>query len=161
MAHSQSLPGKNQSSIPLRENCAPKHPQLNSMAATDLVPCFYTGQNYRCEKPIKVHTRAEVREFKKMKLGEFVEHGKLFLFFQKVAERLKQIWDGPLGVGNLLPFARPRSSGDKLHYEIPHAGDRSLYARHHRRLLSVSARNQIWPARGPQFRFQNLANVIG
>lgn len=32
-------------------------------------------------------------------------------------------WDGPLGVGNLLPFARLKNYGDKLHYEMPHAND--------------------------------------
>lgn len=32
-------------------------------------------------------------------------------------------WDGPLGVGNLLPFARLHNYGDKLHYEMPMAND--------------------------------------
>ena len=31
-------------------------------------------------------------------------------------------WDGPLGVGNVLPFAK-QSDGKPLHYEIPALGD--------------------------------------
>ena len=71
---------------------------------------------------------------------------------EELLSRRPYLWDGPLGIGNLLPFAKPYSDGAKLHYEIPRAGDRSLFARHHRRSLSISARNQIWPASGPQFR---------
>jgi hypothetical protein len=48
--------------------------------------------------------------------------------------------DGPIGVGNLLPFARTNNNGDKLHYEIPMAGDRTVYRRHSRRRISVSHR---------------------
>lgn len=54
----------------------------------------------------------------------------------RAAEVRVGFFDGPLGVGNLLPFAKPRSDGAKLHYEIPMAGDRSLLHRHglyHRR----------------------------
>ncbi|HEX3941602.1 MAG TPA: hypothetical protein VHX11_08990 [Acidobacteriaceae bacterium] len=123
------------------------------MAATDLVPCFYTGQNYHLERPAKVHTRAEVRTFKEKKLGKFIEHGKIFLFFQIVTSVAKQLWDGVLGVGNLLPFSKEKSTGDRLHYEMPHAGDRTTFARHRRKRLSISPRNQMWPASGPQFRF--------
>jgi hypothetical protein len=111
------------------------------MAATDLVPCFFTGQDYRWERPAKIHTRAEVREFKKLKLGKFIENGKLFLFFRAIEQAVKLLWDGPLGIGNLLPFARPHNYGEKLHYEIPHAGDRSCFARHRPRHVRVSSRN--------------------
>lgn len=31
--------------------------------------------------------------------------------------------DGPLGVGNLLPFSKEKNYGDKLHYETAMAGD--------------------------------------
>ena len=96
------------------------------MAATDLVPCFYTGQNYRVEKPAEVRTRAEVREFKAQKLGKFIENGRLFLFFKIMAQKAKQLWDGPFGVGNLLPFYKsqnPLMAPQKLHYEIPKAND--------------------------------------
>lgn len=41
---------------------------------------------------------------------------------QAVIDRI-MFWDGPLGVGNLLPFARLHNYGDKLHYEMPMAGD--------------------------------------
>lgn len=123
------------------------------MPLSDPVPCFYTGQNYRVEKPAKILTRAQAHEHKRQNLGKFIEHGKIFLLFQAVIEKVKQVFDGPLGIGNALPFSKPRSDGSPLHYEIPHAGDRSLLARHRRKKLSVSAHNQIWPARGPQFRF--------
>jgi hypothetical protein len=33
------------------------------------------------------------------------------------------LFDGPTGVGNLLPFSKPHSYGDKLHYSTPMAGD--------------------------------------
>ena len=122
------------------------------MPATDPVPCFYTGQNYRVERPAKILTRAQAHEHKRQNLGKFIEHGKFFLLFQVVAEKAKRLSDGFLGTGNALPFSKP-TTGDPLHYEIPHAGDRSILARHHRRTLYVSPRNQIWPAGGPQFRF--------
>jgi hypothetical protein len=96
------------------------------MAATDLVPCFYTGQDYRVEKPAEVRTRAEVREWKKQKLGKFVGNGKFFLFFKSLMVKLAQFWDGPLGVGNAIPFAKAHNYGDKLHYEMPMAGDVGL-----------------------------------
>lgn len=124
------------------------------MAATDLVPCFYTGQDYRCEKPAELRTRAEVRAWKKQKLGKFVEHGRYFLFFKTLMVKLARFWDGPLGVGNVLPFAKAHNYGDKLHYEIPMAGDvglrrHNLYRRRcddgkmllHSRILRVSARS--------------------
>ena len=111
------------------------------MAATDLVPCFYTGQDYRWERPAKIKTRAEVRDYKKWKLGEFRESGKVFLFFQRVKEDLVGFWDGPLGIGNLLPFARLHNYGEKLHYEVPMAGDRGCFARHRPRHLRVSSRS--------------------
>jgi hypothetical protein len=51
------------------------------------------------------------------------------------------LWDGPLGRGNILPFARIRNYGDLLHYEIPMAGDRTCFARHRRRVIRVSSRS--------------------
>jgi hypothetical protein len=110
------------------------------MASTDLVPCFYTGQDYRCELPAEVRTRREVREFKARGLGKFVDSGKIFLFFKQLARKL---WDGPLGIGNLLPFAKPRNYGDPLHYEMPMSGDGTCYARHRRHLVRVSHRS-LW-----------------
>jgi hypothetical protein len=98
------------------------------MAATDLVPCFYTGQDYRLERPAEVRTRAEVREFKVKGLGKFIDNGKLFLFFKALA---KKLWDGPLGIGNLLPFAPSHNYGEKLHYDVGPKGLRrhNLYRR--------------------------------
>jgi hypothetical protein len=42
---------------------------------------------------------------------------------EKTIERMIFFYDGPMGRGNILPFAKPRSSGDKLHYSTPMAGD--------------------------------------
>lgn len=48
--------------------------------------------------------------------------------------------NGAVGCGNLIPFGSPRTTGDPFHYEIPHAGDRSCFARHRRKLIHVSGR---------------------
>jgi hypothetical protein len=111
------------------------------MPLTDLVPCFYTGQNYRVEQPVELRARADVHEFKRQKLGKFVENGRLFLFVKKLERKIASACDGPLGVGNAIPFARLHNYGDKLHYEIPMAGDRGAFARHRRKLIRVSARS--------------------
>jgi hypothetical protein len=110
------------------------------MATTDLVPCFYTGQNFRWEKPAEIRTRADCHLQKKLKLGRFDQNGKIFLFYKAIVNAAKSVWDGPVGIGNLLPFAK-RSSGDKLHYETPMAGDRSIFARHRRHIIHVSHRS--------------------
>ncbi len=121
------------------------------MPATDLVPCFYTGQDFRWEKPAEFRVRAELHRLKKAKLGRFDQNGRIFLFFKAVKEALQRLWDGPLGVGNLFPFSKPHCYGDKLHYETPMAGDRSIFARHHRKYIHVSSRSlfnhQILPVR--------------
>jgi hypothetical protein len=121
------------------------------MPATDLVPCFYTGQDFRWEQPAEFRTRAELHRIKKFKVGRFDQNGSIFLFFKAIVNAAKKVWDGPLGVGNLIPFAKPNSSGDKLHYEIPMAGDRGIFARHHRRFIRVSSRSlfnfQVLPIR--------------
>jgi hypothetical protein len=57
-------------------------------------------------------------------------------------EKTKHIlFDGPMGVGNLLPFAKPRCDGSKLHYELPPAGDRTPYQRSRRKFIKVSSRS--------------------
>jgi hypothetical protein len=66
----------------------------------------------------------------------------------------RYLFDGPLGVGNLLPFSKPRSDGSKLHYAVPMAGDvgmrrHGLYQRRDEdeilrifgRKINVSSRN--------------------
>lgn len=58
---------------------------------------------------------------------------------------LRGFTDGELGVGNALPFFKvqnPLLQPTKLHYEIPHANDRGIYARHHRKFIRVSARSR-------------------
>ena len=81
------------------------------------------------EKPAEVRLRSEVRQWKKLKLGKFVENGKYFLFFKALMVKMARYWDGPLGVGNALPFSKLHNYGDKLHYETPMAGDRTSYQR--------------------------------
>jgi hypothetical protein len=114
------------------------------MAATDLVPCFYTGQNFRWEKPAEFRVRAELHRLKKLKLGRFDDHGKIFLFFKAIAAKAKTLWDGPLGRGLLVPFSKPKSYGDKLHYECAMAGDGSwLRGYRPRREIEVSPRSKF------------------
>lgn len=108
------------------------------MAATDLVPCFYTGQNFRWEQPAEFRMRAELHKLKKLKLGRFDQNGKIFLFFKAIEQAAKRLWDGPLGVGNVLPFSKAHNYGDKLHYQVPMAGDRT--SRFDRRMIQVSSR---------------------
>lgn len=48
-----------------------------------------------------------------------------------------------VGLNNLIPFGRvlnPMLAPQKLHYEIPMAGDRSIFARHRRPAITVSGR---------------------
>jgi len=123
------------------EKCAPKKSEPLYMALSDLVPCFYTGQDYRFERPAQVHIRAEVREFKRRSLGKFIENGKVFLFFKQAP---KILHDGPLGIGNALPFSR-RTDGSLFHYEIPQAGDAGPLRRHglRRKNLVAAGHNSI------------------
>ena len=60
---------------------------------------------------------------------------------RQAMELARALWDGPLGVGNALPFSR-QSDGSRLHYEIPHAGDKGLW-RHNRKQIRVSGRSQF------------------
>lgn len=60
---------------------------------------------------------------------------------KKIVEKVViGFWDGPLGRGNLLPFAKAHNYGDKLHYEMPHAGDRTAFARSRRKEFHPSSR---------------------
>jgi len=116
------------------------------MAATDLVPCFYTGQDYRIERPADVLTRAEVRELKAQKRGMFIESGKIFLFSEKRQKGGQPFFDGWLGRGNILPFARvsnPICKPETINYPVPMAGDAGCFSRHRRRLIHVSGRSKF------------------
>lgn len=113
-------------------------PLLKFMAATDLVPCFYTGQDYRWERPAKLEMRLRVRQWKDEKLGKFIENGKAFLFSKTIIQAAPPC-NGPLGRGNLLPFAR-RTTGEPLHYSVPMAGDVGIRL-HQRTLIQASGRN--------------------
>ena len=49
-----------------------------------------------------------------------------------------------IGLNALIPFGRvlnPMIAPQKLHYEIPHAGDRTCFARHRRHSIRVSSRS--------------------
>ncbi|HLZ49228.1 MAG TPA: hypothetical protein VKP61_00620 [Candidatus Acidoferrum sp.] len=46
-----------------------------------------------------------------------------------------------LSANNVMRFIKTSQQGDRLHYEIPHAGDRGIFARHHRKFIRVSARS--------------------
>jgi hypothetical protein len=76
-----------------------------------------------------------------LKLGRFDQNGKIFLYFKAIVNAAKRVWDGPLGIGNVLPFAKAHNYGDKLHYEMPMAGDKTAFARSRRREISVSSRS--------------------
>ncbi len=110
------------------------------MPASDLVPCFYTGQSRLFEQPSEFLLRSKCHEMKKLDLGKFVDNGQVFQFKQKIEDKKKSFLDGPLGVGNLLPFAKAHNYGDKLHYEMPMAGDKTAFARSRRKSISVSSR---------------------
>jgi hypothetical protein len=70
-------------------------------------------------------------------LGSFQQGGKIFL----LNRRMPQIFhDGPIGVGNLLPFAKAHNYGDKLHYSTPSAGYAYWHARFERKSTNVSSR---------------------
>jgi hypothetical protein len=120
------------------------------MPANDLVPCYYKGQLRRVEAPAEFRLRVDLHEMKAEKLGKFVDNGQVFLFEQVRVRRGKQLWDGLLTAANVLAFSHPRNpliAPDKLHYEMPMAGDRTTFARHRRHLIHVSGRS------APELRF--------
>ena len=106
------------------------------MAKSDLVPCFYKEQNATWERPAKLLPRCEVRELKAQKIGEFIFNGRAFRFFQTVAHAIAScLWDGPFGIGNLLPFSKhqnPLMFPERLHYPIPAVGARGRWRTVHR-----------------------------
>lgn len=53
------------------------------MPKTDLVPCFYWGQDSQNDEPAKTMLRSEVRELKKQNRGFFVNHGNAFLLSEE------------------------------------------------------------------------------
>lgn len=64
---------------------------------------------------------------------------------EKVGDAIDQLrqaigfTDGPLGIGNALPFSRRTDPGHHFHYEVPPAGCIGLW-RHYRKFIRVSAR---------------------
>lgn len=91
---------------------------------TDLVPCFYTGQNPLRDKPAELAPRAIVRDYKKKGFGKFVASGQFFMFFARmtrVAETAMR--DFRASARTILTFIKTGTQGDRLHYEIPMAGD--------------------------------------
>lgn len=54
------------------------------MPKTDLVACFYWGQDSQNDEPMQVLTRAEVRQLKKDNKGYFIDHGVNFRLCQEI-----------------------------------------------------------------------------
>jgi hypothetical protein len=105
------------------------------MASSDVVPCFYTGQD-KSTKPVMSVSRVEARVFKTQGRGRFDDNGKIFRFFEAVR---KALWDGPFGIGNVLPFTRVQNklrAPDSINYPIPCAGA-------HTRMLQVRLVNFV------------------
>jgi hypothetical protein len=119
------------------------------MRDIDQVPCYFAGDLREARLPAEIRPRAELHRLKKAKLGRFVDRGKAFQF-NVFKEEL------PLGLGNVLPFARLKNHGDKLHYETPMAGDRTAYARSHGRNIRVSSRVLFSQ---PGIQWQNYARL--
>ncbi len=93
------------------------------MPATDLVPCFYTGQDFRWEQPAEFRPRAELHRIKKLKVGRFDQDGRIFLFFKRIEAVFLSALSGPASAKTILAFIKTRTDGAKLHYETPMAGD--------------------------------------
>lgn len=108
---------------------------------SDLVPCFYTGQDFRWQKPAEFRLRAELHRIKKLKAGRFDWDGKIFVFYKRIETVAQGLFNGPMSAKNILAFLKTRTDGEKLHYETPMAGDRGIFARHHRKFIHVSSRN--------------------
>ena len=64
--------------------------------------------------------------------------------------------NGPLGIGNVLPFSKPQSSGDKLHYATPMAGDNDLL---HRFGMYFNARSNTYDTRTISVSSRSRFNV--
>ena len=121
------------------------------MAATELVPCFYTGQNCDVDRPAKMIARGRCRELKTAKIGKFERNGKIFVFSQRIETAMMALFNGPASAKNILVFLKTRTDGAKLHYETPMAGDGNWVDGYTpRRRIHVSSRslfsNQILPA---------------
>ena len=93
----------------MRDKCARVSPLQMKI---DSIPCWRQGQDADCERPAKVVTRAEALQLRTQRLGKFIRHGQAFLLFGT--------WDGNLGNGYLLSFARrQRRIGDSNIYLAP------------------------------------------
>jgi hypothetical protein len=98
------------------------------MSSSQTVPCFYTGQDDSWETPARTVNRDQARQMKTDKLGKFENHGRTFRLFQTLAEKAEHFWDGPFGIGNLLPFSKHQNKDkhpEKLHYPVPACGARA------------------------------------
>ncbi len=93
------------------------------MPATDLVPCFYTGQDFRWEQPAEFRLRGDLHRIKKFKIGRFDQDGKIFLFFKRIETAARDMFYVPMSAKSILFFLKTRTDGTPLHYEMPHAND--------------------------------------
>lgn len=97
------------------------------MPKTDLVPCFYLEQDETWETPAYLRLRSEVHQLKQAKLGKFINHGTAFRLFKNQTAAVRQSYfEGPLGIGNLLPFSRIPNGTEKHHYPVPACGDHRI-----------------------------------
>jgi hypothetical protein len=98
------------------------------MPKSDKVPCWYRDQDSSWELPAFIYTRAEARDKKNQLLGKFENHGQTFRLEKTIKDVLAVYWDGPFGIGNLLPFSRTQNklmAPEHLHYQIPACGAHS------------------------------------
>jgi hypothetical protein len=130
---------------PYSDSCVPISLLVPQMSKSNEVPCYLTGQDSSWEKPIQVVSRADARGLKKLQLGKFENHGQTFRLYQIVAETVKAFIDGPLGVGNLLPWSKVQNypqHPERLHYSTPACADRGAHFGH---CMSARATNQPLP----------------
>jgi hypothetical protein len=111
------------------------------MPATDLVPCFYTGQDFRWEQPAEFRLRSELHRIKKLKIGRFDQDGRIFLFARRIEAAARDIFSVPVSAKTVLTFLKTRTDGAKLHYEMPPAGYSYWHNRFERPYISVSSRS--------------------
>lgn len=100
------------------------------MAKSEQVPCFYAGQQDSWERPAKIVTRVEARLLKAAGAGKFENNGQIFRLSKAITEKAKEFWDGPMGIGNLLPWSKvqnPNMAPEHLHYQLPACADRRAY----------------------------------
>ena len=101
------------------KNCEPKVRCGAAIAEIMVKQCEARRIGKRLIQMVRLNAREAIRQAKAARDAAL-----------RAAEVKIGFLDGPLGIGNLLPFAKPHCDGSKLHYEIPMAGDKSLLHRY-------------------------------